>query len=164
MPPRNPLVLPKAIGQTTAIKNYDSGVAQKIPKTPELTPEQQVVTPPKIEAQSYDTTLSGTQKLISGLKTQNDAESKSLASGSMSALMSALQSTGGSVGKTAKGGKGVDYSSYAAGAPNNPVSGNGSGADSIVNVGKKYIGVPYVAGGRTPKSGMDCSGYTAYVL
>lgn len=40
----------------------------------------------------------------------------------------------------------------------------GAGNGSIIDVAKKYIGVPYVAGGRTPKSGMDCSGYTAYVL
>lgn len=40
----------------------------------------------------------------------------------------------------------------------------GTGNNSIIATAKKYIGVPYVAGGRTPKSGMDCSGYTAYVL
>ncbi len=39
-----------------------------------------------------------------------------------------------------------------------------SRGQNIVNVARKYIGVPYVAGGRTPKSGMDCSGYTSYVL
>lgn len=45
-----------------------------------------------------------------------------------------------------------------------PVGGAGGGNNAIVAAAKKYIGVPYVAGGRTPKSGMDCSGYTAYVL
>jgi peptidoglycan DL-endopeptidase CwlO len=40
----------------------------------------------------------------------------------------------------------------------------GAGNGSIVDIAKSYIGVPYVAGGRTRKSGLDCSGYTALVL
>lgn len=40
----------------------------------------------------------------------------------------------------------------------------GAGNGSIINIAKSYIGVPYVAGGRTRKSGLDCSGYTALVL
>lgn len=28
---------------------------------------------------------------------------------------------------------------------------------------RQYVGTPYVLGGRTPKSGFDCSGLTAYV-
>ena len=34
--------------------------------------------------------------------------------------------------------------------------------ESLVNYGKKFMGVPYVFGGTTPK-GFDCSGYTRYV-
>lgn len=33
----------------------------------------------------------------------------------------------------------------------------------IVNISKKYIGVPYVSAGSTPR-GFDCSGYTQYVF
>ena len=34
---------------------------------------------------------------------------------------------------------------------------------ALLNVAKKYIGVPYVSGGTRP-SGFDCSGYTQYVF
>lgn len=44
------------------------------------------------------------------------------------------------------------------------VSTVGAGNGSIVDIAKSYIGVPYVAGGRTRQSGLDCSGYTALVL
>ncbi|MCJ8007952.1 C40 family peptidase [Lederbergia wuyishanensis] len=36
-------------------------------------------------------------------------------------------------------------------------------ASSIVNQGKKYLGVRYVYGGATPK-GFDCSGFTSYTF
>ena len=31
-------------------------------------------------------------------------------------------------------------------------------------ISKQYLGDPYVWGGNTPKTGMDCSGYTKYVF
>lgn len=70
-------------------------------------------------------------------------------------IMSELQSSAGS---------GLSSQSIGTAASGLPVGGTGAGNSSIVNTARKYIGVPYVAGGRTPKSGMDCSGYTAYVL
>ncbi len=33
----------------------------------------------------------------------------------------------------------------------------------IVNTAKKYIGKPYVYGGKKPTSGFDCSGFTSHV-
>jgi len=35
---------------------------------------------------------------------------------------------------------------------------------SIVKTAKKYIGQPYVYGGKKPSSGFDCSGFTSYVF
>ena len=40
-------------------------------------------------------------------------------------------------------------------------SGNGN---SVVNFAKQYLGYPYVAAGKTPETGFDCSGFTRYVF
>lgn len=37
-----------------------------------------------------------------------------------------------------------------------------AGLSEVLNIGKQYLGVPYVYGGTTP-SGFDCSGFTRYV-
>lgn len=38
-----------------------------------------------------------------------------------------------------------------------------SRANELVKIAEKYLGVPYVFGGKTP-SGFDCSGYVKYVM
>lgn len=38
-----------------------------------------------------------------------------------------------------------------------------AGISDVLNIGKQYLGVPYVYGGTTP-SGFDCSGFTRYVF
>jgi peptidoglycan DL-endopeptidase CwlO len=74
----------------------------------------------------------------------------------MGSLMSSDDTSGGVSSDT--------IGASAGGSMTSAVLNTGAGNSSIVDVARKYIGVPYVAGGRTPKSGMDCSGYTAYVL
>ena len=37
-------------------------------------------------------------------------------------------------------------------------------ADSIVEYAKTFLGVPYTWGGKSPSTGMDCSGFVAYVM
>lgn len=34
----------------------------------------------------------------------------------------------------------------------------------IINTAKKYIGLPYVYGGKNPSAGFDCSGFTSHVF
>jgi cell wall-associated NlpC family hydrolase len=34
---------------------------------------------------------------------------------------------------------------------------------AIVNIAKEYLGVPYRYGGKNPKEGFDCSGFTGFV-
>lgn len=41
-----------------------------------------------------------------------------------------------------------------------PVSGEG---ESVVEFAKQYLGYKYVAGGASPSTGFDCSGFTSYV-
>ncbi len=43
-----------------------------------------------------------------------------------------------------------------------PVEQSNSGGASVVEYAKRFIGTPYVSGGKTP-SGFDCSGFTSYV-
>ena len=58
--------------------------------------------------------------------------------------------TGGSTGGSTGGGSG------------NAGSGNTSVAQTIVNAAYSQLGVPYVYGGSTPGSALDCSGLTQY--
>jgi cell wall-associated NlpC family hydrolase len=52
-------------------------------------------------------------------------------------------------------------SSSRTGAPSYAPAGSASGS-SVLAVAARYVGIPYVYGGTTPR-GFDCSGYTSYV-
>ena len=42
--------------------------------------------------------------------------------------------------------------------------GNGAAGDKVVDIARKYLGIPYVWGGTNPATGLDCSGLTQLVF
>lgn len=66
--------------------------------------------------------------------------------------------SGGGSGDSSDGGGNPASSSN----PGNAGSGNTSTAQAIVNAAYSQLGVPYVWGGTSPGSGLDCSGLTQY--
>lgn len=48
--------------------------------------------------------------------------------------------------------------------PKEPQSSGGHTGTDVVEHAKKYLGIPYVWGGNTPKQGFDCSGLVKYVM
>lgn len=65
----------------------------------------------------------------------------------------ASSSGSSSSGSTSSGGSGSTGVSL-------PSSANSS---EIIAIAKRYLGIPYVAGGTTPATGFDCSGFTSFV-
>ena len=49
------------------------------------------------------------------------------------------------------------------GTPPSGTSDPGGGYPQVVEIAKRYLGIPYVWGGASPSTGFDCSGLTMYV-
>ena len=45
-----------------------------------------------------------------------------------------------------------------------PVNLPSAGSNAVVAAAQQYLGIPYVYGGNTPSTGLDCSGYVRWVL
>ena len=96
-----------------------------------------------------------------GGNASNDSTSAGSTGGSSTAGNTGSTGNSGSTGNTA-GSTGTSTGSSSGSSLDYAGAGDSSVAQTIVNAAYGQLGVPYVWGGTTPGSGLDCSGLTQY--